>query len=174
VFLMHIARAYCVETGRVIDIYQARALFFAQGKPRHRLQFQCSDDACRAATATKVTAVNYDKLVAEGDQMVLKPHFRLNPQSPHIEVCEWVALERLIATGGGPDAEERKPTGVGFRHVKSTDLVDVYVLPTGGFRSVCQVGRIGASGADRPGEAMVRRAWSASERTRESNSDKFA
>jgi len=74
-----------------------------------------------------VTAVNYDKLVAEGDQMVLKPHFRLNPQSPHIEACEWVALERLIATGGGPDAEKRKPTGVGFRHVKSTDLVDVYV-----------------------------------------------
>ena len=31
---MHIARAYCVEEGRAVDIYQARALFFAQDEPR--------------------------------------------------------------------------------------------------------------------------------------------
>ena len=33
---MRIARAYCVETERVIDIYQARALFFARDEPRRR------------------------------------------------------------------------------------------------------------------------------------------
>lgn len=125
--LMHILRAYCVEVGRVIDIYQARALFFGQEKPRHRLQFQCSDDACRAMAGTKVTAVNYDKLVAEGDEIVLKPHFRMNPQSPHVEACEWVVRERLTALRDGPDADEWKPGRPGFRHLKSGDLVDLYV-----------------------------------------------
>src|SRR5581483_5730517 len=127
VFLMHILRAYCVEVGRILDIYQARALFFAQEKPRRRLQFECSDDACRAMAGTKVTAVNYDKLVAEGDQIVLKPHFRMNPQSPHIEACEWLAREKLIAQRDAPDADERKPGRPGFRHLKSGDLVDMYV-----------------------------------------------
>jgi len=59
---VHIERAYCMETGRVLNIYQARAVFFNQGEPRSRLEFLCSDDACRAQNATKVTGVNYDKL----------------------------------------------------------------------------------------------------------------
>jgi len=124
---MHILRAYCVEVGRILDVYQARALFFAQEEPRHRFQFQCSDDACRAATATKVIAVNYDKLVAEGDQIVLKPHFRMNPQSAHVEACEWVARERRSGLREAADANERKPNHVGFRHLKRSDLVDIYV-----------------------------------------------
>jgi hypothetical protein len=42
-FAMHIARAYCVEAGKVVDIYQARALFFGQEEPRCRFRFLCSD-----------------------------------------------------------------------------------------------------------------------------------
>jgi hypothetical protein len=124
---MHILRAYCVEVGRIVDIYQARALFFGQEKPRRRLQFRCSDDACRTAAATKVTAVNYDKLVVEGDQIALKPHFRMNPQSLHIEACEWVAREQWMALRDAPDPDERKPPRARFRHLKSVDLVDIYV-----------------------------------------------
>ena len=77
---MRIARVYCVETGKIIDIYGARALFFAQDEPRRRFQFLCSDEVCRAANSTKVTGVNYDKLVEEGDCIVQKPHFRMNSE----------------------------------------------------------------------------------------------
>jgi hypothetical protein len=62
---MDIGHAFCVQEGRVVDIYQARALFFDQEEPRRRFVFLCSDDACRAGNTTKVTAVNYDKLVEE-------------------------------------------------------------------------------------------------------------
>src|SRR6478672_9929612 len=91
---MHIARVYCMEAGKILDIYQARALFFEQDEPRHRFQFLCSDTACRSTNATKVTGVNYDKLVEEGDCIVQKPHFRMNSESAHIAACEWVAQER--------------------------------------------------------------------------------
>ena len=36
---MHIARAYCVEEGKAVDICQARALFFAKDEPRRRFEF---------------------------------------------------------------------------------------------------------------------------------------
>ena len=67
-----------------------------------------------------------DKLVAEDDRIVLKPHFRMNPQSPHIEACEWVARERLLVIHDAADVD-RKPPRAGFRHLKSVDFVDIYV-----------------------------------------------
>jgi hypothetical protein len=126
---MHIARAYCAEAGKVVDIYQARALFFAQDEPRHRFEFLCSDDACRAANATRVTGVNYDKLVEdERDRVVVKPHFRMNPETPHDAACEWVARERAVEALGCSDAE---PDGRGrthhFQHWKHSDLVDIFM-----------------------------------------------
>ncbi len=127
---MHIARAYCVEAGKVVDIYQARAFFFAQDEPRRRFQFLCSDDACRVVNATRVTGVNYDKLVEdERDRVVVKPHFRMNPETPHNAVCEWVARERVLEALDSSDGE-REPRGHAgrFRNLKSTDLVDVFLL----------------------------------------------
>ncbi len=126
---MHIARAYCAEAGKVVDIYQARALFFAQDEPRHRFEFLCSDDACRTANATRVTGVNYDKLVEdERDRVIVKPHFRMNPETPHSPACEWVARERGLEALGCSDTE---PDGRGrahhFRYLKSNDLVDVFM-----------------------------------------------
>ena len=91
---MHIARAYCVDACKIVDIYQARALFYGQDEPRRRFEFLCSDDGCRWANATKITGVNYDKLVEEGDCVAIRPHFRRNPDSSHIDVCEWVLRER--------------------------------------------------------------------------------
>jgi len=166
---MHILRAYCVEVGRILDVYQARALFFAQEEPRHRFQFQCSDDACRAETATKVTAVNYDKLVAEGDQIVLKPHFRMNPRSPHVEACEWVARERSSGLREAPDANERKPNQVGFRHLKRSDLLDIYVqdLPPASAASRAR------DGAPRAQLADIERRWSEEPGVRRKGSDNY-
>jgi hypothetical protein len=126
---MHIARAYCVEAGKVVDMYQARALFFAQDEPRRRFQFLCSDDACRAANATRVTGVNYDKLVEdERDRVVVKPHFRMNPETPHNPGCEWVARERLFeAPDSSGEIPPRHGEGRRFRRLKSSDLVDVFL-----------------------------------------------
>lgn len=129
VWTMHIARAYCAEAGKVVDIYQARALFFAQEEPRHRFEFLCSDDACRAANATRVTGVNYDELVEdERDRVVVKPHFRMNPGTPHDAACEWVARDRALEVLDSSSGEpERLGHARSFRHLKSTDLVDVFL-----------------------------------------------
>jgi hypothetical protein len=128
VFAMHIARAYCVEADRVVDICQARALFFAQDEPRRRFQFLCSDDACRIANATRVTGVNYDKLVEdERDRVVVKPHFRMNPETPHSAECEWLVRERAFEVLDSAAAEpEQRGRAHGFRHLKFSDLVDVF------------------------------------------------
>ena len=127
---MHIARAYCVEADRIVDIYQARALFFAQDQPRRRFEFLCSDGICRAVNATRVTGVNYDKLVERGDHIVQKPHFRANPHCSHIGECEWVVRERELQT---PPSDRELQHGRGsqqrFRGLKSSDVVDVF-MPT--------------------------------------------
>jgi hypothetical protein len=64
---MRISRAYCLEESKILDIYRARALFFAQDEPRRRFEFVCSDEFCRASNATKVIGINYDKLVEGKD-----------------------------------------------------------------------------------------------------------
>ena len=71
--VMHISRAYCVEAGTIVEIYRARARFFAQDEARCRFDFLCSDEFCRASSATKIVGVNYDKLVEEGDCIAQKP-----------------------------------------------------------------------------------------------------
>lgn len=148
VFGMHIARAYCVEAGKVVDIYQARALFFAQEEPRSRFQFLCSDHSCRQTNATRVTAVNYDKLVEdERDRIVVKPHFRMNPETPHYAACEWLARDRALEVVESSDAEpDRRARVHGFRHLKSSDLVDVF-LPGCATASATQPGGVESSGA---------------------------
>lgn len=125
---MHIGRAFCVEAERVVDIYQARALFFAQDVPRRRFQFLCSDDACRGADSTRVTGVNYDKLVEDyRDRIVVKPHFRMNQETPHNPACEWVARERLLDLRDSLDPERKQRGGAhGLRRVKLGDLIDVF------------------------------------------------
>jgi len=129
VWTMHIARAYCAEAGKVVDIYQARALFFAQEEPRHRFEFLCSDDACRGANATRVTGVNYDKLVEDDrDRGIVKPRFRMNPETPHSTACEWVARERAVEALESSDGEQEwRGRARSFRNLKSSDLVDVFL-----------------------------------------------
>ena len=57
------ARVYCVVARKIVHIYQARASFLEQDEPRHRFQSLCWDPSCRSSHATRVTGVNYDKLV---------------------------------------------------------------------------------------------------------------
>ncbi len=126
---MHIERAFAVELGRVVDIYEARDCYFAQTPPRRRFNFLCSDELCRATNSTKVTGVNYDKLVEESDQYV-RPHFRENTK--HITDCEWMDLEQALSEledeqGDEPD-EGDEPGAHGWRrNAKTSNVVDIFV-----------------------------------------------
>jgi hypothetical protein len=71
--------------------------------------------------------VNYDKLVEEEqDRVVLKPHFRMNPEAPHDPRCEWVARERLFEAPD-PGVPPRQREARRFRRLKSSDLVDIFL-----------------------------------------------
>lgn len=125
---MHIERAYCVELGRVVNIYEARDYFFRQAPPRRRFQFLCSDANCRVAKGTKVTGVNYDKLIEENDQYV-KPHFRENTE--HLPDCEWVELEAALTelkkeTDDDP-GKESYARRARRKRPKTSDVVDIFV-----------------------------------------------
>src|SRR5262245_53574079 len=126
---MHIARAYCVESGKVVDVSQAPALFFTKEEPRRSSEFVFSIDACRAANAASVPGVHFDKLVEDRrDRVVVKPHFRMNPETPHSPACEWVARERALQVPGCSDPEsDGRGRARHFRHLKSSDLVDVFM-----------------------------------------------
>ena len=127
---MHIVHAYCVEAGCVFDIYRARAFFYALDEPRRRLTFLCSDDRCRKQNATKVTGVNYDKLVERGDSFVLKPHFRANADSEHLATCEWsVSASRGEGEPGRAGVAGHRGRSVDSGHAKTTDWIDVF-FPT--------------------------------------------
>ncbi len=124
---MRISRAYCLEESKILDIYRARALFFAQDEPRRRFEFVCSDEFCRASNATKVIGINYDKLVEEGDCFVQKPHFRTNPGGVHVAACEWVQRERDILKLEAANTDMLPGSShSGFRRLKADDLVAVF------------------------------------------------
>ena len=146
---MHIARAYCVDASKIVDIYEARALFYGQDEPRRRFEFLCSDDGCRSANATKVTGVNYDKLVAEGDCVAIRPHFRRNPDSSHIDVCEWVLRERTFEALDSESREEGRGSRTvrSFRNIKAGDLVDLFLARPATPLATAQSEATGASGS---------------------------
>lgn len=150
---MHIGRAYCLEAERIVDIYQARALFFAQEVPRRRFHFRCSDDACRGPNATRVTGVNYDKLVEDGrDRIVVQPHFRMNQETPHSPECEWVARERILNERALGDTELTRGSGAnGFRRLKISDLIDVFA-PSYSTAAVTAAGTAESTGATLSGQ----------------------
>ena len=126
---MHIARAYCVEADRVVDIYKARALFFAHDEPRRRFRFLCSDYACRATNVVRVIGVNHDKLVEDERAIAFffNPRFRMNPETSRGAECEGVARERILDELDSWNAvPEQGGRAHGFRHPKSSDFVDVF------------------------------------------------
>ncbi|MCC6611635.1 MAG: hypothetical protein IT515_18435 [Burkholderiales bacterium] len=76
-----------------------------------------------------MTGVNYDKLVEdERDRILVKPHFRMNPETPHSVGCEWVARERAEEAADARDREPAQRRGMrSFRNLKSSDFVDVFL-----------------------------------------------
>ena len=83
-----ITRAFCVELQQEMSIAGARREYFSQEPPRKRLEFLCSNEACRAMGA-KVTGVRYD-VKPQDNPTFVAAHFRANPHYDHHPDCEWV------------------------------------------------------------------------------------
>ena len=119
---MEVLEAYCEELGRVVEIYEAQEEYFAQpAGNRHRLQFRCSDAACRAEKNPLVVGVNYDKIAEESDKYQ-QPHFKSHTKHPHIDACIWMAGDagRHEANPSEDERDARHP------RPKATNVVDVF------------------------------------------------
>ncbi|WP_241024555.1 hypothetical protein [Paraburkholderia sp. Ac-20340] len=120
---MEILEAYCVELGKVVDIYDAQKAYFALPENRRkRFTFRCSDDACRAEKNPLVSGVNYDKLV-EDTEKFRQIHFRAPVGNPHLETCIWVQGHEQRQTGGGNADSDPHPR---VARSKSTNVIDVF------------------------------------------------
>lgn len=133
---MKITKAYCEQSRKVLNIYEAKTYYFSQMKTgngkRDRLSFLCSSERCRLKVPpVKVTGVLYDKSIEEAEAYKA-PHYREN--GIHHPKCEWVLneLERLAvaATKSAKDAIENKlPNRYKREGVKKeTDLIDCFWL----------------------------------------------
>lgn len=131
---MEILEAYCVELGKVVDIYDAQKAYFSMPENnRKRFTFRCSDDICRAEKNPLVSGVNYDKLVEETEKY-RQIHFRAPTGNPHLETCVWVCghAQRQASSSGTdgnlhPRVKRSKPTNIIdiFRPKASDSTADV-------------------------------------------------
>ena len=81
-----VGKAYCVDSGTVMNIFQARDYFFSRN-PCERLRFECSDPACRnSPKAPAISGINHHASL-KMDEKYVKPHFRTCGE--HIQTCEW-------------------------------------------------------------------------------------
>lgn len=116
---MSLPKAYCKEAGRVVDIFEAHDLYFAQKEPRKRFDFRCPDDDCRNAMNPVVIGVNYDKNPDE-NEFVQRPHFRLKKGTVHSDDCPWA---EIVAAMEELDDED----GCGhLTHLKKSEIVNVF------------------------------------------------
>ena len=112
---MSLLFAFCKEASRVVDIIEARQIFFAQPKNgRRRLNFTCADKTCRTVRAPVVTGVNYDKVPGE-DHIVRQAHFAA--RAPHVDDCPWIELEHL------QDVTDRDEISPKVSNLKQTEII---------------------------------------------------
>lgn len=117
---MEILEAYCVELGRVVDIYEAQEEYFAlPGPMKRRFEFRCSDLNCRLAHNPLVVGANYHK-DAEASEKYRQPYFKSHEKHPHSDQCVWVLTDDRKRTEGS-DGERR-----GEDRAKATNLIDVF------------------------------------------------
>ena len=120
---MNIELAYCEEFGKVVDIFEAQALYFESPRnQRRRFNFLCSEVSCRQ-NDVKVSGVNYDKLAEDTDKFV-KPYFRSIKEHPHSLDCVWLIFE-TARKEIKQEGHVENVTG-GHRSPKASDYVDVF------------------------------------------------
>lgn len=130
---MDIKEAYCVELGRVVNIYEAKNAFHRLGG-RDRFTFYCSTSACRENEVV-VTGVNYAKQASE-EEFYRAPHFRGVHPERHDPSCQWAEQAEAKAEVEAELQEEAEhsaaDTGTGRHQTpKQSDVVDVF-FPKGG------------------------------------------
>lgn len=86
--------AYSETHKRIIDLEQARTLFFSQTGTRKRFIFRCGDPECRKVRNPLIIGVGYDKPLGTAHQ---SPNFRENHAYPHIDTCTWVNKNKKTA-----------------------------------------------------------------------------
>lgn len=111
-----------MEMREIVDIYQARNYYFDRGEQR-KLNFLCFDEQCRNALKPKVSAVNYWKSIEDGDQICNRPHFRENPNYPHLDNCPEIEFERVRQS---IENETPSKVGGGWRTSKVSNMIDVF------------------------------------------------
>jgi hypothetical protein len=113
---MRVEKAYCVEAGRVLDIFEARNVYFNQASPRKRLTFECADDACREVLHPTVTGAMYDREVEEeGD--IHRMYFKWGPNSEHLSTCFWLEQREAQMIVQEMRAQGRAPPAGSNRHI---------------------------------------------------------
>lgn len=116
---MEILEAYCVELGRVVDIYEAQEEYFALSGPlKRRFKFRCSDLNCRVEHRPLVVGANYHK-DAETSEKYRQPYFKSHEKHPHSDRCVWVLSDYRKRT-------ESSGVRRGEDAAKATNLIDVF------------------------------------------------
>ncbi len=136
---MKIIRAYCNELERVVSIDEARAEFFSiEEEKRARFSFTCSDPICRHhnTLATKVTAVNYDKLCVQQERIKdeeknkivgVVAHFKRNAKYTHSTDCEWVLHELYESHAEKHDDENENDFKQRQLRMKLSHFVQIFI-----------------------------------------------
>ena len=96
--------AYCRSLDDKLSIYDVRDLNFDEtvGFDSAKEQFQCPNDACRAAFDAANVLVTFN---AKNVNYVRTPHFKNTPSTRHVEGCPYGSL-KTPATGLDADAAE--------------------------------------------------------------------
>lgn len=122
---MSLPRAYCVQTGSVVDITTARRVYFAQPEPRRELDFRCASAVCRAENHQPVIlGINYNKIPGI-DKFVQQPHFRTKKGSTHHNDCPYVEYQTAI-----DELDDEYPPNPPISGVKRSSLVEIFAPVT--------------------------------------------
>ncbi|NNB44183.1 hypothetical protein [Pseudomonas chlororaphis] len=100
--------AYCISLDDKLSIYDVRDLNFDETMAfdSAKEQFQCPNDACRAAFAADNQLGTFN---AKNVNYIRTPHFKNLPATRHIEGCPY-GSSRTLAAGveGTPDEDDRE------------------------------------------------------------------
>lgn len=100
--------AYCISLDDKLSIYDVRDLNFDETMAfdSAKEQFQCPNDACRAAFAADNQLGTFN---AKNVNYIRTPHFKNLPGTRHIEGCPY-GTSRILAAGlaGAQDEDDRE------------------------------------------------------------------
>lgn len=115
---MSLPRAYCLDTGTVINIALARHLYFAQPEPRKEFEFRCASLVCREGKDPVILGINYYKMLGDFTQ---QQHFRTKPGDYHEEDCPYMVYHIAVE-----ELDREFPLDPPIKGLKSSTLVEIF------------------------------------------------